>query len=73
MISNFRYNSFKKLDFKGRVPFFFILVMVLCFAVVFTDPPRVLLAIFLAYACSAPIVAIIKIGGINPKKFDSHQ
>ncbi|WOG28700.1 CDP-diacylglycerol--serine O-phosphatidyltransferase [Endozoicomonas sp. 8E] len=59
MVSNFKYNSFKKLDLKGRVPFIFMIVMVLAFAVVFTDPPRVLMLIFLSYACSGPIMFLI--------------
>ena len=58
MISNFRYHSFKQLDFRGRVPFIFIIALVLAFAVVFTDPPRVLFVVFLAYACSGPVMSI---------------
>ena len=60
MVSNVRYHSFKKLDFKARVPFFFILVMVLIFAVVFSDPPRVLMAIFLGYAASGPVMTVMQ-------------
>lgn len=55
MVSNVKYYSFKDLDLKGRVPFVAILVVVLVFAVVFSDPPRVLLLIFLAYAVSGPV------------------
>ncbi len=55
MVSNIRYYSFKDLDLKGRVPFFVILIAVLVFAVVFTDPARVLLLVFLIYACSGPV------------------
>ncbi len=55
MVSNIKYNSFKELDLKGRVPFVAILAVVLVFAVVFSDPPRILLLIFLAYAASGPI------------------
>ena len=49
MVSNIKYYSFKDLDLKGRVPFVAILAVVLVFAVVFSDPPRILLLIFLAY------------------------
>ena len=56
MVSNIKYNSFKDLDLKGRVPFFAILIVVLVFAVVFSDPPRILLLIFLAYAASGPVM-----------------
>jgi CDP-diacylglycerol---serine O-phosphatidyltransferase len=40
---------------KGRVPFVAILAVVLVFAVVFSDPPRILLLVFLAYAASGPV------------------
>ncbi|WP_421682095.1 CDP-diacylglycerol--serine O-phosphatidyltransferase [Stutzerimonas urumqiensis] len=61
MVSNIKYYSFKDLDFKGRVPFFAILVVVLVFAVVFSDPPRILLLIFLAYAVSGPVQYLLQI------------
>ncbi|TWI50899.1 CDP-diacylglycerol--serine O-phosphatidyltransferase [Pseudomonas duriflava] len=60
MVSNFKYWSFKTLDMKGRVPFAVILLAVLVFAVIFTDPPRVLLLGFLAYAVSGPVKAITR-------------
>ncbi|WP_257283615.1 CDP-diacylglycerol--serine O-phosphatidyltransferase [Endozoicomonas sp. SESOKO1] len=62
MVSNIRYHSFKKIDLRGRVHFVFLLAIVLAFAVVFMDPPRTLLLIFLAYACSGPITAIWRLG-----------
>jgi CDP-diacylglycerol--serine O-phosphatidyltransferase len=60
MVSNVKYYSFKDLDLKGRVPFVAILVVVLIFAVVFSDPPRVLLLIFLAYALSGPVQSVLR-------------
>ncbi len=60
MVSNIKYYSFKDLDLKGRVPFVAILVVVLVFAVVFSDPPRILLLIFLAYAVSGPVQFLIR-------------
>jgi CDP-diacylglycerol--serine O-phosphatidyltransferase len=61
MVSNIKYHSFKDLDLKGRVPFVAILVVVLIFAVVFSDPPRILLIIFLAYAASGPIQYLLQL------------
>jgi CDP-diacylglycerol--serine O-phosphatidyltransferase len=61
MVSNFKYNSFKDLDLKGRVPFVAILAVVLVFAVVFSDPPRILLLIFLAYAASGPVQHLLRL------------
>lgn len=60
MVSNIKYNSFKELDLKGRVPFVALLVVVLVFAVIFIDPPRILLLIFLAYAASGPVQYLMK-------------
>src|SRR3546814_3609543 len=54
MVSNIKYNSFKELDLKGRVPFVAILAVVLVFAVVFSDPPRILLLVFPAFAALGP-------------------
>ncbi len=54
MVSNFEYYSPKVLTTKGRVPFIFMVVAVLVFAVLLADPPRVLLAIFAVYAASGP-------------------
>ncbi|HLD65707.1 MAG TPA: CDP-diacylglycerol--serine O-phosphatidyltransferase [Pseudomonas sp.] len=61
MVSNIKYHSFKDLDLKGRVPFVAILVVVLVFAVVFSDPPRILLLIFLAYAASGPVQYLLQL------------
>jgi CDP-diacylglycerol--serine O-phosphatidyltransferase len=61
MVSNIKYNSFKDLDLKGRVPFVAILAVVLLFAVVFSDPPRILLIIFLVYAASGPVQYLLRL------------
>ena len=61
MVSNIKYHSFKDLDLKGRVPFVAVLVTVLLFAVVFSDPPRVLLLIFLGYALSGPVQRLLQL------------
>ena len=61
MVSNIKYHSFKDLDLRGRVPFVAILVVVLAFAVVFTDPPRILLLLFLAYAASGPVQYLLQL------------
>ncbi len=56
MVSNVKYNSFKELDFRGRVPFVMILVVVLAFGVITIDPPRILLALFGVYAASGLVM-----------------
>lgn len=60
MVSNIKFYSFKDLDLKGRVPFVAILVVVLAFAVIFSDPPRVLLLVFMAYAVSGPVQFVLQ-------------
>lgn len=55
MVSNFIYFSPKMLGLKGRVPFITMVAMVLVFALLFLDPPRVLLALALVYAASGPV------------------
>ena len=68
MVSNIKYYSFKDLDIKGRVPFVAILVVVLAFAVVFSDPPRILLLLFLVYALSGPVQYVLHV-----RKRKNHQ
>lgn len=67
MVSNIKYYSFKDLDLKGRVPFVVMLVVVLGFAVVFSDPPRVLLLLFLVYAGSGPVNLAVRLRKIRNK------
>lgn len=59
MVSNFKYHSFKNLDFKKRVPFIVILVIVLGFAIIGTAPSYVLLLMFFGYTISGPIHYLI--------------
>lgn len=60
MVTNVQFNSFKELDFKGRVPFFVILVVVLAIAIIASDPSRVLFVVFFLYALSGPISFVRK-------------
>ena len=60
MVSNVLYHSFKGFDLKGKVPFVAMLAVVGVFAVVAIDPPLILLAIFLIYGLSGPVVTAIK-------------
>lgn len=58
MVSNFRYNSFKEVDYRGKVPFFSIVVVMLGFAVVVVQPQVVLFLLFLIYAFSGPVLTL---------------
>ncbi|MES9855272.1 MAG: CDP-diacylglycerol--serine O-phosphatidyltransferase [Sedimenticola sp.] len=58
MVSNIRYNSFKEVDFRGKVPFFSMVVVMLAFSVLYIQPPLVLFLVFLAYAISGPVLTL---------------
>lgn len=56
MVSNFRYTSFKGLDFRGRVPFAFMLLVVLVFASLIIFQEQGVFAIAVLYALSALVI-----------------
>jgi CDP-diacylglycerol---serine O-phosphatidyltransferase len=59
MVSNFRYSSFKEIDFRGKVPFFVAISVMLAIAFVMAQPQTMLFLLFLAYAVSGPIVTLV--------------
>lgn len=59
MVSNLRYYSFKEIDFKGKVPFLYVLVMIILFVAIAADPATVLFIGFSLYALSGPIMTLI--------------
>ena len=61
MVSNIRYYSFKELNFKNRVPFVTILIVVLVYVFASIDPPKVLFAGFLIYAIFGIIYTLLGI------------
>ena len=61
MVTNFMYYSFKDLGSKKRVPFVAVPLAVALFTFTSVDPPKILLAGFVAYALSGPIYAIIRL------------
>ena len=61
MVSNVRYNSFKDLDLRGRVPFMTVLLIVLGFVLVSLEPASVLCLLFVGYAISGPVVTLMQI------------
>ena len=58
MVSNVRFHSFKDLDLRGRVPFMTILVVVVLFVFVSSDPPLVLFLGMLGYVGSGPVLTL---------------
>ena len=55
MVSNFKYNSFKEVNWHGKVPFVALLLVLLIFVVVATEPALVLFIVFSLYALAGPI------------------
>lgn len=55
MVSNIKYFSFKEIDFKGKVNFFRLFLVLLVFMIVALDAPKILFFIFLIYLLSGPI------------------
>ncbi|MBO1273286.1 CDP-diacylglycerol--serine O-phosphatidyltransferase [Shewanella sp. 4t3-1-2LB] len=58
MVSNFRYHSFKQVDWSGKVNFLVMLLMVAVFVVVSVDPALILCCLFYIYACSGPVMTM---------------
>ena len=54
MVSNLKYPSFKEIDLRGKVPFMVILSVVMGFAVITIDPPRILFALAAGFSFYAP-------------------
>lgn len=61
MVSRIRYYSFKQIDFKGKVPFFAVVIFVLILAAVAIDPPEMLFGTFLLFALSGPVMTLWQI------------
>ena len=55
MVLRVPYRSFKEIDFRGRVPLASVLVVILLFAFIAVDPPRILLLLSAIYALSGPV------------------
>lgn len=55
MVSNVRYYSFKDVDFKGKVPFLHLFLMVILFVAIAANPSLVLFVGFCLYASSGPL------------------
>jgi len=58
MVSSFRYYSFKQIDFRDKVPFATLLILLILIVGIALHPPIVLFVSFLLYAFSGPTQAI---------------
>jgi CDP-diacylglycerol--serine O-phosphatidyltransferase len=60
MVSNIRYYSFKEFDFRYRVPFVVLVALAIGFAIAQIHLPMTLFLIFLGYAASGPVLALMR-------------
>lgn len=58
MVSSIRYSSFKTIDFKGRVPFFTVVLAVFLITAIALEPAEMLFAVFFIYVVSGPILTL---------------
>lgn len=59
MVSNFRYSSFKEIDFKGKVPFVVAIVVMLGISFIMAQPQNMLFILALSYAISGPVITLL--------------
>jgi CDP-diacylglycerol--serine O-phosphatidyltransferase len=64
MVSNFRYTSFKSVDFRGRVPFGVMLLIVMVLAMLIVYRTEGLLTLSILYGLSAPFVWVLRKVGV---------
>jgi len=68
MVSNFRYHSFKTVAWKEKVPFVAILVLVLVFVMIASEPPLVLFIGFSIYALSGPLMTVWRLRSFRARR-----
>lgn len=71
MVSTIRYSSFKTIDFKGRVPFFTIVLAVFIITGIALEPAEVLFAIFFLYLVSGPINTLWRLRQMRKQRSQS--
>lgn len=67
MVSTFRYRSFKDLDLRERLPFLYLVIGVIVFAVIAIRPEVMLFVLFMTYAALGAVFGVLGWGRI-PKK-----
>lgn len=59
MVSNFRYLSFKGIDLRGKVTFFFAIGVMLTISFIMVQPQTMLFPLSLVYAVSGPVITLM--------------
>lgn len=68
MVSTCRYYVFKKIDFKGKVPFFAVVIAVFTITAIALDPPEILFSLFLIYVLSGPLITFWQVRKMKRSK-----
>jgi len=68
MVSNILFYSFKEVHFKGKVPFYSIIIVVLVLGLASLDISKALLLVFGLYALSGPVLSLRKLRKFGRKK-----
>ncbi|MEE9336452.1 MAG: CDP-diacylglycerol--serine O-phosphatidyltransferase [Methylococcaceae bacterium] len=59
MVSNFRYSSFKEIDFKDKVPFVVAISVMLTIGFIMAQAQSMLFVLALGYAISGPVITLL--------------
>lgn len=73
MVSTIRYSSFKKVDFKGRVPFITVVLAVFIIAAIACQPPEVLFTLFFLYILSGPVMTLWQVRKMRKHRIIEHK
>ncbi|MBT8114132.1 MAG: CDP-diacylglycerol--serine O-phosphatidyltransferase [Arenicella sp.] len=74
MVSNIHYRSFKDVDFRDKMPFIGLIVLVLLIAIIYLDPPFAFLVIGTIYLASGSLLyGIATYRKFRAHKQDTHQ
>nr|WP_133126724.1 CDP-diacylglycerol--serine O-phosphatidyltransferase [Legionella nagasakiensis] len=68
MVSNVRYHSFKEIDFKGKVPFLYVLGVVILFVAIAAYPALILFLGFMFYALSGPLQTLAALHRVRKQR-----
>ncbi len=68
MVSNFRYSSFKEVNWKNKIPFVGIIAMVIIFILIASEPALILFSAFSLYAISGPIMTLWRLKDIREER-----
>lgn len=73
MVSTIRYSSFKSIDFKGKVPFFTIVLAVFLITAISLEPAEMLFGMFFVYLVSGPMMTLWQLRKVRKLRLLEHK